>query len=474
MSKPVAGKPFRVGLLSFSDGRLRVHQTLEAPIRSHADLLARSITRDPLLEVVDAGEIVHSSRLARDVAMKMRASDVEAVIFNVPVFAFPNFSLLAARVLELPVLLSSPRDGKLPGLGGVMAAHGAMQQIGLESAILWGNPLEDPALGDRLSAFCRASGAIRRMRGSVYGLIGGRSIGMNTGVPDTVQWMAKFGVDVEHIDQLEVVRRAAGIAPKEVDAAYAWLSTRLGRVATEGKAAPQNIREQIRHYLAVRGMVSEFGLDFAGIKCHYELSEYNVTACLSAMLLNDPYDWDGPKEPVVLACEADRDGALTMQILKLVSGHPVAFFDVRTYDPAEQVFVLCNCGACASWFSTRNSDPERNLSQVFLEPVIPKYGGGGGHYSYVCREGEITLARLSRKDGKYRMFLARGEFADFPRSKMIETCPAWPHGYVRMNIAPGDLAEQLGANHLHVVTGDQRQTLELYCRMMDIPVMRVS
>jgi L-fucose/D-arabinose isomerase len=470
---PIAER-FRVALMSFSDGRLRVHKTLEAAIESHAQLLTQALATDPLLEVVAAGEIVHSSKLARSAAKRMRAADVEAAVFNIPVFAFPNYSLLAARLLELPVALSSPQEGRLPGLGGVMAAHGAMQQIGLQSAIFWGDPVREAELGARLSAFCRASGVIRRMQGSVYGLIGGRSIGMNTGVPNVEQWMREFGVDVEHIDQLEIVRRAENVDQEQVDRAYNWLTSRLGRVATEGKAEPKHVKEQIRHYLAIRSLVNDFGLDFCGIKCHYELSEYFVTACLSAMLLGDPYDWDGAKEPVVLACEADSDAALTMQVLKLISGQPAIFFDVRTYDPAERVFVCCNCGAQPSWYAARSSDPAENLARVWLDPVIAKYGGGGGHYPYVCREGEITLARLSRRDGQYRMFLARGEFVEFPREKMAETCPAWPHGYVRMNIEPRDLAERLGANHLHAVPGDHRQALEFYCQFMGIAVERVE
>ncbi|MGI8779462.1 MAG: hypothetical protein ACR2L8_04725 [Solirubrobacteraceae bacterium] len=38
------------------------------------------------------------------------------------------------------------------------------------------------------------------------------------------------------------------------------------------------------------------------------------------MLLNDPYDCNGPKQPTVCATEADAYAALTMQLLKYVSG----------------------------------------------------------------------------------------------------------------------------------------------------------
>jgi L-fucose/D-arabinose isomerase len=85
------------------------------------------------------------------------------------------------------VLLSSTKEGKLPGLGGIMAAHGGMAQIGIKTVKIWGNALEESDLLATLSAFCRAVGVIARLKGSVYGLFGGRSIGMNTGAVSPVE-----------------------------------------------------------------------------------------------------------------------------------------------------------------------------------------------------------------------------------------------------------------------------------------------
>jgi len=463
-----AAAPFRVGLLSFSDGRPRVHESLREAVKRNETALAEAIASDPLLVAQPAREIVHSIVQAKSAASEMRAAGIEAAVFNIPVFAFPNYSLMAARLLDMPVILNSPKDPSLPGLGGIMAAQGAMAQIGLRSAKLWGNPKDEPELQARLSAFCRACGVIERLKGSVFGLIGGRSIGMNTGVVNTQEWMRRFAIDVEHIDQLRVVDVARNLADEDVNRAYAWMCSRMGQVATTGKAAPDNVKEQIRHYLAIREIVKEFGLDFVSLKCHYDLSEYHVTGCVSAMFLNDPYDWDGPKDPTVMACEADADGALTMQILKLISGYPTLLFDLRSYDFENKLYVCCNCGAQPSWYAARSNDPAENLALVHLEPVIPKYGGGGAHFSYVCKSGEITLARLTRVNGDYRMFITRGEFVDFPREKMAQTCAQWPHGYVKMNAEPADLIDMYNTNHAHVVPGDHRRALQYYCEFMGI------
>lgn len=465
---PAAPVPFRVRVLSFSDGRQRVHESLASAIDSHERSLRLAIEKDRLLANIQGSEAIHSAAQAKRAASEARAVGLDVAVFNIPVFAFPNFSLIAARLLDLPVLLCSPKDPALPGLGGIMAAHGAMAQIGLKSVKLWGDPNHEPEAHAAFSAFCRASGVIERLKGSVFGLIGGRSIGMNTGVVSPQEWMRKFGIDVEHIDELQIVDRAHDADPSEVERAYKWLATHLGKMSTSGKASPENVREQIRYYIAMRQIVQEYGLDFMALKCHYALSEYHVTGCLSAVFFNDPYDWNGRKQPTVLACESDCDGALTMQILKLISGFPTLLFDLRSYDSENAVYVCCNCGAQPSWYAARSESPEENLGLVQLNPVIPKYGGGGGHFSYVCRAGEITVARLSRVDGNYRMFIGRGEFVDFPREKMAETCSAWPHGYVRMNISPEALLPIYNTNHAHVVPGNHVKALRYFCDLMNI------
>jgi L-fucose isomerase len=153
-----------------------------------------------------------------------------------------------------------------------------------------------------------------------------------------------------------------------------------------------------------------------------------------------------------------------------VSGYPSLLFDIRSYDFANNLFVCCNCGALPSWYARRSSDPKENMAEVFIEPVIAKYAGGGAHFSSICAAGEITVARLTREGEEYRMFLARGEFVDMPREKLSETCPAWPHGFIRMEIGPKEFINSYHANHAHAVPGNHLRAIEIYCDLMNIKV----
>lgn len=261
---------------------------------------------------------------------------------------------------------------------------------------------------------------------------------MGTGVANPDQWMRVFGVDREHVDHLEIVRRGGLVQETDVDKAYEWLMARLGESDLSGKSAPEHIRTQIKHYIATKEIVAEQEMDFVGVKCHYDLREYVVTQCLTAILLNDPYDWDGPKEPTMMACDADN------------------------------VYVFCNCGSQPSWYAARSDNPDENLAKVRAVPVIPKYAGNGAHFTYVCKEGPFTLALLSRRDGQYRMFLSQGEFLDLPAEKAEATALAWPHGFSRLPVEPGDFFQQFDSNHAHIVPGNHAEAIRFFCRITGI------
>lgn len=458
----------KAAILSFSDGRGRVHESLEPYILACEQRIKNELekTGEVIVETVD--EVIFDSRKARELSLKLAAGNPDAVILNIPVFAFPNFSLIAASFQHVPLLAIAPVNGKLPGLGGLQAAVNLIRQMGMKCEKVWGN-IEDEHTLRKVMEFLRAAHAVTTLKGQIYGLFGGRSIGMGTGAVNPDLWFKVFGVDVEHIDQLEIIRRAESVDQTEVDRAFDWLVKKTGSINYDkDKLTIDSLKWQIRCYYATKDLVCDRKLDFIGVKCHYELSEYYYTQCLSAALFNDPYDWDGPKEPVVYSCEADSDGALTMQILKLVSGKPVIFFDLRHYDDKEGVFAFCNCGSMPTWYAARSDEPGENLKEVALQPIIPKYAGKGCHVQYVAKEGEMTFGRLTRVLDKYKFTIFKGEFKKMPNEKLEETCPVWPHGYTKVNMDPLELINRFENNHVHAVHGDYIEEIRKFCKLKEI------
>ncbi len=458
----------RIGLLSFSDGRERVHRSLVPAIEESSRRLRKTLEESGEAEVVCGDEIIWRHAQAREQAKALAARETDGTILNVPVFAFPNLVRIAAVKAQPPFLAFSPVFGGLPGLGGLLGAASGLEQSGVPCEKVYGSP-DDPATVRALLTFCRAAHAVNGLKGSVLGLIGGRSVGMVTGESCPDLYYAAFGLDVDHLDQSEILRRAALVPDDEVERAFQWLKSRVGTIAFDGrKLTPESLKDQIRHYAATKDIVEERQFDFAAVKCHTELSEYYVTQCLSAALMNDPYDWTGEKAPVVFACEADADGAVTMQILKLISGKPVAFADLRHYDEADHVMAFCNCGGLATWYARRSADPGENLKEVALVPVLPKYGGAGGHVRFMAGEGPMTFARLFHRAGRFSMTIFQAELERVPEARMEVTCSSWPHLFARLSTPVRELIPRLGSNHVHGAAGDHRAALMKFCDLTGV------
>jgi len=279
---------------------------------------------------------------------------------------------------------------------------------------------------------------------------------------------------VEHIDQSEIVRRAELAPADEVEHAFQWLSDRVGKIRYDGKQlTPEKLKLQIRSYIAVREMAREMRLDFLGIKAQPELTDHFVTMDVTEAFLNDPYDWNGPKEPIVAATEADMDGALTMEILKHITGSPVLFADLRHYDEELGVFDLCNSGTHPTYFAGRSYEPDDNLPKVEFYPQGFYFPAGGASVRHIAAPGKVTLTRLARKSGQYWLAILPGEFVELPpeeaERKAAATQVEWPHAFTRLEVGPEEFLSEYDSNHIHAVYGDWVEELVWVAKMLRIP-----
>ncbi len=466
-----------VAVLSFSDGREFVHRDVAGFVESVEHRLVERL--------VEAGHAVHTAEApvtSNDVAVRearrLAATKPDLTIFNYPVWAFPHFSMLAAGELPGPLLLFSTIDPTYPGMVAMLAAGGSLDQIGRSHERAWGDVAERD-VATRIDVLARAAGAVQGLRGSTFGRFGGRSMGMYTAVARTDEWMARFGIDTEEIDQWEIVRRSALVEASRVREAREWLERHCAGVHYDGKQlTPELLERQIRSYYALRELIDEWHIDFSGIKGQPELTTHFATMDIAEAFLNDPYDWDGPKETHVCATEVDMDGALTMQILKGLAGTPVLFADVRHYFADRGIWDLENSGQHATWFAARSEDPAENLAKVHLYPEDFYFPAGGASVHHLAAPGAMTLARLSRYDGVYRMQVTRGSFeqydAETNESLMRASTYHWPHAFTRIDAPVETFLGRFGANHLHAVPGDVVAELEASCRFLDIALDSLS
>jgi len=459
-----------IGLIGFSDGDPEVHEQLKDIVQKQVDVIASELEKDGRVEVVKAEKLVASVKDAKEQAEYLKCRNVDGTIFSYGVFAFPNFSAIAAENGKGPFLLCANLNPDWPGMVAMLAAGGALHHLGIEHYRAAGDFTDKDVL-QKIVTFADCAKVVSRLNGQKYGLIGGRSLGMYSATVSMQDWQMKFGVDIDHMDQSEIVRIAEEIPEEQVKKAFDWLTENVGAINyDEEQFTPDKLKTQIRHYEALKRIVKDNDYDFVGVKCHYEMSRHYCTECIAAAFMNDPYDWDGKKETTVFACEADSDAALTMQILKLLTGDPVIFMDVRHYDSEYDVMVFCNCGSQSTYYAGVSDDPKENLKNVKLYPALPIYAGGGCHVNCMTKAGKATIARLNRTCGKYRMTIIPTEFVELPEEKMAETTKEWPHVFAKLPFDHEIFLDKFDANHCHAVYGDRTEELKMICSMLDIEV----
>ena len=460
----------KIGILGFSDGEPEVDKQLRDFVQAQVNAITAALEKSGEVEVIAGDSLINSVQSAKEEAVKLFSKGIDGAIFSYGVFSFPNFSVIAAQNILKPVMLAANLNPDWPGMVAMLASGGALHHLGIEHFRVAGDVSQKNVM-DRLLTFSRCAKVAGRLNGLTYGLIGGRSLGMYSAVVSMQQWQKKFGIDIDHLDQSEILRLAELVPQEQVDKAFKWLSEKIGKIEYDGKRlTEEKLKTQIRHYEATKQIVKEKGYDFVGVKCHYEMSRNYCTQCLSAAFMNDPYDWDGPKEPFVFSCEADSDGALTMQILKMLTGDPVIFMDVRHYDPDYNVMVFCNCGSQSTYYANRSYKPEENLKNVTLYPCLEIYSGGGAHVNMMTKAGVATIARLNRYKDDYRMTIIPAEFVELPSEKMAETTKEWPHVFAKLPFDYNIFLDKFDANHCHAIYGDHVEELKMICKMLDIKV----
>jgi L-fucose isomerase len=466
MNKP------KVALMTFGDAREHEWKNLFRGLTDPRHQRMIEYTRNLPVELHFHEEVARTQEQIDAQVDQLKAAGVTAFIVHLPCWTAPNLVVRGVQRMALPTVLVSNREPGTHGTVGLLGAAGALDQIGYPHLRVR-EGFDTPKLGGKVLPFVRAASAVAQLRGQVFGMFGGRSLGIDTGTMDPMQWRRQFGVDVEHIDQLEIIRRAGLIEQEHTAKMVAWMEEKMGAVNYDGvKLTPEKLSFQSQCYLATRQLINERHLDFVAIKCMPDMTNHYVPQCISAALLPGPYDADGEQKPIPMSCEADGDGALTMQILNLVSGgQPTLFGDLSYLDEENLTIYIPNCGAMCSWFAGRSAKPEENLSRIELRPSFRPAGGATVYFK--AAPGPVTLARLSRRAGEYVMVIFTGEAIDPSPEAYQEFVKArgshqLPTMFVHAKLNFDELIDEFGANHISGVAGFHVDELVHVCKLLNI------
>jgi len=429
----------------------------------------------------------------------IRLSRGERFIDFLAGWAYPDFSVspMAQLPPALPKLLLGSAIKNFPGSVGLFAAASGTEHVGIRTCRLFVEHFQRHGVYiDAIDAFLgqgkfnlvlpkavdvpvkdmnkgRAKRVAARLRGSIYGAVGPRSMQMWNKISEA-DFLRYFGIAREGFDGLRLAGMAERVPDRKAEKALEFIIRKGMDIRLGPDPAKHLTRDmvlfQMKVYFALLELRERFGLDFIGVQDQLDWIEHYPATDLALGLLNNRLRPSGDGETFVAATEADDGAAVSMQAMKLIAGgEPVGFNDLRYWDPARRLYWFVNSGALAPYFARASHS---SLKGAWSERQTKMYfKPGGGTSSVVVRApGVVTWARFSFRD--HRLYLCAGRgVTDVPTEsewkKRSSRCnPEWPHWYLRLC---GPVEWKINSNHPVTALGDHLADLKALAEELNMP-----
>ena len=430
-------------------------------------------------------------------------------------------------------------------LAAVLAGH---SQKGIPAFGIYGREVQDaddrsiPAdVQERLLRFAKAGLAVATMRGKSYLSVGGISMGIAGCYVTESFYKDYLGMRPEYVDMSEVQRRLQlGIYDtEEFERAYAW--TRENCVEGEDPNPKENQRsreqkdrdweDSVKMAMIVRDLMvgnekladagwAEEALGHnaiaAGFQGQRQWTDFMPNGDFMEAILNTSFDWNGIRQPFMVATENDNLNATSMLMGHLLTNTAQIFADVRTYWSPQSVkratgkeltgragdgiIHLINSGPATldgTGRQTRDGKPAMKpyweitpeeagkcLDATKWYPGVTEYFRGGGYSTQYVTKGEmpVTMCRINVVDGLGpALQIAEGWAVDLPEDvhDVLDrrTNPTWPTTWFVPRLADNARFRDVytvmlnwGANHGAIGYGHYGADLITLASMLRIPV----
>lgn len=547
------GEMPRIGIRPTIDGRRKgVRESLEgqtmALAQAVADLLTENLRHANGLPV----ECVIPDACIGGVAEAARAAEtfdregVGASITVTPCWCYGSETMDMDP--QIPKAVWGFNGTERPGAVYLAAVAAAHDQKGLPAFKIYGRDVQDaddtsiPSdVQEDLLQFAKAGLAVAAMRGKSYLSMGNVSMGIAGSIVDHDFFESYLGMRVETVDMSEFVRRIEEeiYDPEEFERALAWVRENCREGEDHNPPGMQRGREQkdqdwefvvkmammARDLMVGNPRLAEIGYGeealghnaiAAGFQGQRQWTDHFPNGDFLEAMLNSSFDWDGVRQPFIVATENDCLNGVAMLFGHLLTNTAQIFADVRTYWSPESVervtgydltgraeggvIHLINSGSAtldATGQMTVNGQPamkpfweitseevERCLEATTWYPAITEYFRGGGFSSQFLTVGgmPVTMSRVNLVKGLGPVLqIAEGWTVDLPEevhdTLNERTDPTWPtHWFVPNLTGSGPFRDvysvmyNWGANHGAVSYGHIGAELITLAAMLRIPV----
>ena len=550
--QPAVSMP-KVGIRPAIDGRRKgVRESLEgqtmAMARSVANLITRNLRYSNGLpvECVIADTCIGGVAEAALAAKKFSTNFVGLSITVSPCWCY-GFETMDMDMV-IPKAVWGFNGTERPGAVYLASVLSAYNQKGLPAFGIYGRDVQDTGdilipsdVRQKILQFTQSGLAVAAMRGKSYLAMGSVSMGIAGSIVDHSFFQSYLDMRVETVDMSEFVRRISEVIydKSEYSMALRWVKKNCIEGQDLNPPSLQSGRMQkdkdwetvVKMTLIARDLMvgnprladlgyAEEALGHnaiaAGFQGQRQWTDHFPNGDFMEALLNSSFDWNGIREPFIMATENDSLNGVSMLFGHLLTNTAQIFADVRTFWSPEAIkrvtghkltgpaagglIHLINSGAAcldATGLQSAGGKPamkpfwditlaevQKCLKATTWYPGMLEYFRGGGYSSsFVTRGGmPVTMFRINLVKGLGpAMQIAEGYTVELPEkvhSILDErTNQTWPTTwFAPVLTGKGPFTDTYlvmnnwGANHAAVSYGHIGHDLISLCSMLRIPV----
>lgn len=462
-----ANKNPKVGIRPTIDGRLGgVRESLENQTMQMAKNVARLISDNlyypdgSKVECVIADKCIGGVREAAEAAEKFEKERVGVSLTVTPCWCYGSETIDMDKFI--PKAIWGFNGTERPGAVYLAAALAGHNQKGIPAFGIYGRDVQDAndeAIPDdvkeKILRFVKAGISVAIMKGKSYLSMGSVSMGIAGSIIIEEFFQDYLGMRNEYVDMSEFIRRIEkGIYDRdEFEKAYKWVKKYCKEGIDPNPENKRKTREEkdkdwefvIKMTLIARDLMvgnpvlAKLGYEeealghnaiVAGFQGQRQWTDYFPNGDFMEAILNSSFDWNGKRQPYILATENDSLNGVAMLFGHLLTATAQIFADVRTYwspDAVKRVtgkkltglaengiIHLINSGPAALDGTGRQKDINGNpVIKPFWEiteeeiveclnatewcPAVLEYFRGGGFSTrFLTRGGmPVTLSRIN-------------------------------------------------------------------------------
>ena len=466
----LVGSMPKIGIRPTIDGRRRgVRESLETQTMTMAQNVAAFLSENLRhanglpVECVIADTTIGGLAEAAQCAEKFAREGVGVSLTVTPCWCY------GSETMDMDPLMPKAVWGfngtERPGvvyLAAVLAAHA---QKGLPAFGIYGRDVQDSDdtripedVQEKLLRFALAGLAAATMRGKSYVSMGSVSMGIAGSIVDHNFFEKYLGIRVEAIDMVEFIRRLNEeiYDPVEFEQARAWVKTNCPEGQDVNPEEQQRTRAQkdadweisVKMALIARDLMvgnpklAELGFGeealghngiLGGFQGQRQWTDFMPNGDFLEAILNSSFDWNGLRQPYIVATENDALNGASMLFGHLLTVSAQVFSDVRTHWSADAiervtgyrptglaengVLHLINSGPSAldgtgqqeidgkpaikPWWKVTPAEAAKCLEATEWCAGVTEYFRGGGWSTDYTTRGEmpITMSRLNLVQG---------------------------------------------------------------------------